>query len=215
MRMFNRVAIVCDKNMSGAAIALRSVLECFALRVDFHNFVQKRQVVSFFAELHPEYSHTIIVCHGSGGDDEPYLMFDVVDQVDGHYDEAEGWEGVTVKLTPSGVLEHVRGTHGTVVSLACGSGCAALARAFLAAGCDAYIGPTSPYLDSDAAVLFALNYFYFLLAEDRDYAPERYTDREAVEKASMVDAGWKYGTESFVRWAPDEAVGDRRLGRTR
>lgn len=197
MKILDRVAIVCDNKLLDEALALRAVLESYGIQVDFHRFIQKRQIFAFFAHPHPEHSHTILVCHGSGGDEDPYLMFEVVDQAEGRYDDPDGWDGITVRWTAAEVLAHVGGGRGTVLSLACGSGRAPLARAFLKAGFQAYIGPVSHYLDVDSALVFAINFFYFLLAEDRDYAPARYGEPEAVKKAAAVDAGWAYGTESF------------------
>ena len=55
MKLFDRVAIVCDHTpeILQAASALRTVLECFGLRVDFHYLIQKRQVIEFFKRPRP------------------------------------------------------------------------------------------------------------------------------------------------------------------
>jgi hypothetical protein len=66
-----------------------------------------------------------------------------------------------------------------ILSTACETGRAPLARAFLAAGCPGYVAPRgSP--DGDAALMFALNAAYWFVARRRPLA-------EAVERARAAD----------------------------
>ena len=82
LRLFTPVAIVCDRTMLREADALRGVLESFRLHVDFHYFVQKRQILDFFSQQR-NYAYTIIFCHGSGETPEDmHLRLEVVDQED-------------------------------------------------------------------------------------------------------------------------------------
>src|SRR3712207_6711354 len=93
------VAVVTDRN-SEEANALRAALEVFRLRVDFYRMVQRRQLLAFLAGEHIPYDYTVLCGHGTGPDDAPKLVMEVVDQVAGD-DEAEtGWEPVLVELTP-------------------------------------------------------------------------------------------------------------------
>jgi hypothetical protein len=70
-----------------------------------------------------------------------------------------------------------------------------LARAFVASGCRAYIGPIED-VDQDAGAVFTLGFVYHLLSRDRD--PKiGCTDREAVERASRFDTNARAGTHLF------------------
>ena len=117
LRMFTPVAIVCDRTMIREAHALRGVLESFALQVDFHYFIQKRQILDFFAQPR-NYAYTIIFCHGSGKTAEDmHLRLEVVDQESGDYDTPgdEGWDFVVVELTPAKIAEYVQNRDGHAV----------------------------------------------------------------------------------------------------
>ena len=179
------------------ANALRAMLEAFALHVEFHHLVQKRQVAEFFGRSRPDCGYTVVFTHGYHG---KQLTFHVVDQADGEYDETQGWASIDFALTPGLIAEYVKEPKGTLISLACGGGSEALAQAFLAAGYDAYAGADADYADSDACLLFASGLFYCLLAEERDYAPRTYTLREAVEQASRLDPDFELGTRTFRCW---------------
>ena len=203
MKMFTAVAVVRDSKCLGIATALRGVLEPFALHVELLHLLQARQVREFFDHPRPAYAHTVLVCHGDGEDDAPYLVFDVVDQVNGQHDRPEGWRSTPVHCTPSWVAAHVRHGQGTLVSLACGSGREPLARAFLEAGYTAYVGPTEPYIDYDSSLVFAINWFHLLLSEDWDYGPGAHTEREALTAASAVDGDWPYGTRAFALYGSE------------
>jgi hypothetical protein len=198
MQLFTPIGIVCDHTMVEPATALRAVLESFRLRVDFYRMVQRRQVLSFFAEPPAQYAYTILWTHGSGSTAEDmHLAFEVVDQKEGNYQQAEGWEAVTLKLTPDAIAEYVRQQSGTLISTACGAGRDPLARAFLQTGYHTYIAPLETYYDLDAGLLFCINFFYYLLAEDRDYAPITYSEQAAFELAAQSDPDFPSGTRAF------------------
>lgn len=197
MKLFTKIAIVCDHTLVESALALRSVLESFRFHVDFYRLVQARQVTEFFANPPNDCAAVVIVCHGSGDDAAPHLRFEVVDQEEGDYQSPTGWDTVVLEWTPDLIRKHVGQGFRMVVCLACGGGRAPLAEAFLDAGCDAYIGAVAPYLNMASADMFALSFFYWLLAEDRDYYSASYSAIEAVDLAKQFDAGWEYGTQSF------------------
>ena len=184
--------------MTEEASALRGMLESFRLRVDFYRFVQKPQVFDFFA-LPRNYAYTIILCHGGGGGtpEDMHVRFEVVDQVSGDYENPEDWDSATIELTPTNIAEHVQNRDGTLISIACGSGRAPLADAFLKSGYRSYIAPTETFSNTDSALVFVVNLFYHLMAEDRDYATTTYTEQEAVEKAAQLDPDFIYGTKLF------------------
>ena len=213
LRMFTPVAIVCDRTMLREAHALRGVLESFALQVDFHYFIQKRQILDFFAQSR-NYAYTIIFCHGSGKTAEDmHLRLEVVDQEAGDYDTPgdEGWDFVVVELTPAKIAEYVQNRDGTLLSTACGSGREPLAEAFLKSGYRSYIAPVhlddpeEIYVDLDSSLVFFTNFFYYLMdGVDRDYSTTTYTEQEAVEKASQLDPDFRFGTKIFRRYTTKE-----------
>lgn len=204
MKLFDEVAVACDLKMIEEANAIRAVLESFRLRVRFHRFVRRRNVVEFFGDSPGGCEYTVLVCHGMGDAEEPKIRFEVVDQAEGKMDAPEGWEDAPFDLTPSTITKVVAGARGTLVSVACGSGRKPLAEAFLAAGYEAYVAPVEEYYDGDSAVLFVAGFFYHLLAEDRDYAPMSYTAREATERAAAMDEHFELGTRAFRYHGKDE-----------
>lgn len=200
MKLFANVAIVTDHSMHEDADAIRSVLESLSLRADLYRLVQKPQVAGFFQQDR-QYPYTIVFCHGAGDPpDELHIAVQVVDQKDGRYQDPEGWSPITVKMTPSFVRDNVRGRTGTLISVACGSGCRPLADAFIDAGYDAYIAPVEPYYNSQAGIAFLTSLFYLLMAEDRDYAEKTFSEEEAVRMAAALDDSFKYGPMAFRRF---------------
>lgn len=198
MKVFDSVVIACDHTpeMVLTAKALQGVLENFGLRVYFYHLVQKQHVISFLAQQFPSSDYVVLCGHGSGSDDDMSINFQVVDQVDGQFDNPEGWHSLTFGLTPANATQYIQHAQGTFISTACGSGRAPFAQAFLAAGYRAYIAPTS-YYDGDATILFVLGFFYHLLAASRDYAERVYTDKEASERAAALDVDFQFGTRTF------------------
>jgi hypothetical protein len=198
MRLFERVAVACDHTpeMLAMAGALRAMLECFTLRVDFYHLIQKRQVLDFFARP-PEADFTVLFTHGEEG---RQLTFTVVDQEDADYEATHGWDGVEFALTPENIPEVVKGARGTLIAVGCGGGKPTLAEAFLAAGYSAFVGATTDYVNSDASLLFVVGLFYHLLAESQNYTPHGYTLEEAVARASEIDRDFEEGTRAFRCW---------------
>ena len=213
LRMFTRVAVVCDRTMLRDAQALRGMLEAFGLQVDFYFFVQKRQILDFFSQPR-NYAYTVIFCHGSGETAENmHLRLEVVDQEDGDYDTPgdEGWDHIVVELTPAKISEYVQSREGALLSTACGSGREPIAEAFLKSGYRAYIAPVHPdepeeiYVDLDSSLVFFTSFFYYLMdGVDRDYSTTVYTEQEAAEKAAQLDPHFRFGTKIFRRYTADE-----------
>jgi len=200
MKLFDVVALVTDQHFGEQSLAIRAFLESMRLRVDYFRVVQDRNVSGFFADHAPRYDTTIIFTHGTGPDEAPSIDFSVVTQANDDYSSSEGWSPTVIKLDPSSA-ESLVGGHGrgTLVTLSCGSGRPALADALLQQGYDTVLGPTEPYWDSNAATLFAVTYFYGLLAEDRDYS-EPYSMEEALELARGVDARFRFGPQSVAAY---------------
>jgi hypothetical protein len=198
MKSFQRpVAVVTDRDSVEDATAIRAALEVFRLRVDFYRMVQRRHLLAFLAGEHIPYDYTVLCAHGTGPDEAPKLVVEVVDQVAGDHEAATGWESVPVELTPQTIPKLVHAAGGTLMCGACGGGRAPLAQAFLAAGYDAYIGADQRYVDGESAFLFTVGFFYFALAEDRGPGAVAYSDAEAVERAAALDPEFRSGTKWY------------------
>lgn len=106
MKLFNSVVIGCDNSTYSfqAANAIRAALESFGLRVHLYDLVQKQDTLKFLAGVIPECDDVIFCCHGdndvNGG---AQIAFQVVDQADGDYSQANGWERVKFALTPANI----------------------------------------------------------------------------------------------------------------
>jgi hypothetical protein len=110
-------------------------------------------------------------------------------------------------LTPSTIPNLVTAAGGTLIAIA---GQESLVQPFLAAGYDAVIAPTEPCSDYDAALLFAVGFFYFARSEDAVTPPAPgvrqiwalhppgpgHSDEQAVALAAAVDrdriGGYRY-----------------------
>jgi hypothetical protein len=194
MKLFDRVAVVCDETFVEHASATRAFLEAMRLRVDFYRLVQRRNVLDFFGRDAARYDYTVLWSHGLGDGDGMAVRLQVVDQAEGDLRATTGWSGVQCDLTVETIPEIVTGVSGgTLVALGCGAGRPPLAQAFLAAGYDGYIGSTPKYYDADAALLFTTSFFYYLLAEDRDFEDRTHTVAQAVHLAAAADPGFRCG----------------------
>ena len=209
MKPFETVTVVCDQGggMLGLAGSIRTFLEGLSLHVQFYNLVQKRDVLKFLAGEFPLTQYAVICCHGNEvADIGKQMSFEVVHQKDDDYENPDGWERVTFGLTPANIVKYVRGEGRTFVSLACGAGHEEFAQAFLKAGCNTYIAPQGAFVNSNAAVLFTAGFFYFLQAESRDEERIVYSEAEAVQKASVIDPDYTYGTRPFRCFTRDNVM---------
>jgi hypothetical protein len=161
---------------------LRSVLEEFGLRVHLYRLYQKRNVEDFFA--------------GRGLPKE--CRYTVLCS-HGHGPDDDPKIRLEVVDQKDGDPDAVEGRE-------------PLARAFLEAGYDGYVGATEDYVDGDSALLFTIGFFYHLLADERDYAPRTFTDREAAERArrwtvSSNSARGPTATGDRKTWRPTGSTG--------
>ena len=199
LKTFDTVTLVCDPVTIEHANAIRAVLETYRLQVHFVQLIQRHQAEEFFANPNPNCGYTILDAHGTG-EPEMGIHLSVVDQKDGDYQAAHGWQESPLLLTSATVPKLVKG-HGTLISLGCESGNQPLTDAFLESGCDAYIAPTGDraYPDADAVTLFVAGFFYFAMSGDRDHSTASYSDEEATVRASAIDADFMLGTALFRR----------------
>lgn len=149
-----------------------------------HFCVQKQNILDVLAGKIPD-SKYVVLCSSGGG-------FDVVEKINGK------WEGTWVKLTPENVPELVKLPGRTVIAMGCTYGREELAKAFIDTGCRAYIasGADGTHIDQDSNILFVIAFFYHLLSSSRDPHAIR-TDKQAVEKAAVIDTEFKEGTHLY------------------
>jgi len=203
MKLFEHVAVAASSEDPGALV-LRSELEQLGLRVHHYRFYQKRNVEDFFASkgVPSECRYTVLYAHGYGPEDDPKFRFEVVDQEQGNPYTVEGWQPYDFDLTKDNVPELVTASRGTLVASGCGAGREPLAKAFLEAGYEGYVGATENYVDGDSALLFVIGFLYHLLAEERDYAPRTFTDKEAA----AIDEDFELGTRAYRYWSRKELL---------
>ncbi len=189
MRMFDPVVIACDQATLDVAMAVRSALELFRLRVHLHLCVQRRNVLDLLAGRIPDSEYVVLCWGGQHAPHGPEIRPSVVDQVDGKWQQAE------VALSSASVPQLVHLPGRTVLALGCSTGAEPIAQAFLRSGCRAYVGPTAA-VDQDATALFAISFFYHLLSPDRD-SDLACTEEEAVRRARAIDRECRAGTHVF------------------
>lgn len=197
MKMFEPVVIACDTSYIDGAIAIRSALEWFHLRVHLYHLTQKKNAEDFFSGNIVSSDYVVLLTGGLGRTnrndesiDEMAMGFHrLVDQIDGKWDE------VDFALTPANIPNIVNLKGRTVISLGCGAGRRPFADAFLKSGCKAYIAADGE-VNNDAYFLFPVAFFYHLLSPEHPAAGEC-SDREAVERAASMDKLCKEGTHVF------------------
>jgi hypothetical protein len=167
------VSIVLVSFTEGEAMTLRNVLEYFNYRVEIHRVGSRPQFVEILRGNIPTFRDVLISCHGDGGGFViPYQR----------------------PLTAEELGQKIHLPGQRVLSLGCATGSEVLANAFLAGGCEAYVGPAGG-VEANAALLFAIHLYYFL-AEKWSYA-------DAVEEARRHDEDCK----RFKLWLPQKSAG--------
>ena len=181
MDMFDPVVIAYDQTTFDLAMPMRSMLELYRLYVHMYYCCQKRNVLDVLAGKIPDAEYVVLVAGGCHDDDLECggcVSFKrVVEQVDGE------WQSADLKLFPEDVSRLVRLDDCTVIAIGCNTGREPLARAFLDAGCKAYLGPTEA-IDQNSTTMFVCAIFHYLLAEP----PDQLDVREAVVRARQIDS---------------------------
>lgn len=190
LKLGDRVGIVCDHSMVEQANALRATLEAWQLRVDLHRLVQHWQAEQFFQKQMAEYDYVIICCHGT---DRPKLRikFEVIVP---KKENPELGDMVDFELTPENISTKLNGFRGVLVSMACESGSEPLGKAFLKAGCKAYLAP-GDYSDDSSGMMFVMSFFYFLQYQWRLPDPQVWSIKDAADAARKLDPRAKFGTK--------------------
>jgi hypothetical protein len=137
-------------------IALRAALEQMGIRVNLFEVGQAKHVVNLLSGHECTASYVILDLHGNKG---RFLLPELASQV-------EATQPFSGCLTPTDLATFVHLPGRVVLSLACSTGCEALAQAFLDHGCVAYIGPEGgPF--GYGSFCFAVLLFYELTHRPR------------------------------------------------
>ncbi len=205
MKFLDHVAIGA-RSQAVTPLILQSVLQQFNIRAHLYRFYNPEQVTDFFARkgVPDEVRFTILCAHAGGPDDDPAIHYDLVEQKDGDVTSPYGWEDYDLKISKDTIPDLVADARGTLVAMGCGAGREPLAKAFLEAGYEGYVGATEEYIDGDSAFVFTVNLFYHLMAEERDFHWKDYTIAEAVERAALTDRDFAEGTRPYRYWSRED-----------
>jgi hypothetical protein len=139
-----------------AAFALRSVLEYWGMRVHIHIIGSANQLVELLSSPEQRAPWIIIECHGIvEGLALPALA-----------PEIEAAQRYHHSLSASNLRDFLCLPGAMVINTGCSLGTPAFARAFLNAGCQAYIGATDDP-DGNAALFYVLHLFYRLCCQQK------------------------------------------------
>ena len=194
MKIYDSVTIVSDEN-SEVAMAIRSVMEQFRLRVQLYVGVWKQHLLDFFEGKVPCAEHIVICTSGDGDTESENIDLDEMKMAFSCVQVVDDWEGTTFYLTPRNIPKLVSFQEKRVLFCGCGSGRQAFAKAFIGAGCKSYIGATGE-VDGDSAMMFVLSFFYHLLSSNRDEGITC-SERKAFERAVALDTLSPSGTCRF------------------
>ena len=181
MKMFDSIVVAYGRTTFDLAMSVRAMLELYRLYVHTYYCCQKGNLLDVLAGRIPDADYVVLVFGGGLGRDLarggciscPRLV-----------EQARGkWRTVDVKLFSKDIRRLVNLKGRTVIAMGCNTGRQSLARAFLDAGCRAYIAPTRP-IDQNSTTMFVCAFFHCLLAEP----PDRLCDRDAVERARRIDS---------------------------
>lgn len=154
-----QVALVCGPDSDMEAQAVRAALECFGVRVFTYWIGRPNDLIDVLSgdDL---YEGTDMILLSFHGDEGRLIMPELGDDV---YEpnEPRGDFG------PDEIRRFARLDGKTVIANGCTLGDPALAEAFLARGCNMFIGPDD-YPDGNDALMFVLRLFYEIIQQGRD-----------------------------------------------
>lgn len=142
-----------------AAFAQRSVLEYWGMHVHIHFIGSANQLVELLSTPGQRAPWIVLECHGiAEGLALPALA-----------PEIEAAQRYHHALSANNLHEFLQLNGAFVINTGCSLGTPAFARAFLDAGCQAYIGATDDP-DGNAALFYVLHFFYGLVCQQKPLA---------------------------------------------
>ncbi len=173
MSKFSLDLIVIDNDLE--ALALRSALEWWGVKVNLYIIGKAQDVVDFFqsGQLAP---YICIAGHGDGDAASPNWSF-VLPELGEEIAKKQPYDKF---LHPADIAEFAKLSGQHIFSNACQTGHLEMANVFLSAGAASYVAPQkAPF--GNATLHFALNFYYWQFAKEKDV-------NEAFEKAlSQID----------------------------
>ncbi len=136
---------ILDIGSSLEAIAIRSVLESFNIKVEISFIGRPNQ---FIQEINDSSNKYIIIC--GHGEKNKFLMPILADDI---YEKDE-----PIHITSEVVNEKISISNKVIISTCCATGTKELANAFTSKG-NLYVAPTD-YIDGNAALFFVIKLLY-------------------------------------------------------
>jgi GNAT superfamily N-acetyltransferase len=149
--------------------ALRAVLESLRIRVNLVPVGQARHLVRLFDGSEASAPFLVLACHGEGS---RILLPCLAPQV-------ERFQPYHGSLGPQEIAACARLAGRTVICAGCDTGTPELAEAFLAAGCDAYLGPAGAPFGYASTIVVAVVFFELIQGRSID---------SAVDKLAAIDS---------------------------
>jgi len=165
------VAVVCGPNCELETQAIRSALECFGARV-FTYWAGRPYDFIFVLTGEDLYPDTDMIFLSFHGDEGKFVMPELAEEV---YEAGEP----VGDFGPDEIKRFARLKEKIVIANGCTLGEPGMAKAFMDAGCKAYIGPDD-YPDGNAALMFAIRLFYEMIQN-------RKSVKEAFDLAQSTD----------------------------
>lgn len=159
--------IVIDDNLE--ALAVRACLERWGVTVNLHLIGKSSDLVSLFNEPERLSSNILITCHGTK---KGIVLPELAPQIA----KKEPYRDF---ITPANLKEFVNLKGHVVLSTGCVTGKQTFANVFMSRGAGAYIA-LQGYPEASAALLFVVNFYYFLLVK-------KLSVKEAYQKAVQSD----------------------------
>ncbi len=169
--------------------ALRSVLECYGITTVLHPIATAAQLVALLDGSAALSQHIVFMCHGC---EEGIALPELAPEI-------EAAQPYRKFLTAENLQEFLHLPDKVVLNTGCTSGSAEFGDALLKAGCRSYIAPAG-YPDGDAALFFALHFFY-----------EYHCCQRTIGEAHNLARGHNAETGLFTLYAPTNEYSVRPL----
>jgi hypothetical protein len=178
---------VIDIDDTLGSLALRSVLECWGVRVSAHWVGMAKDVVRLLGGQENLSEIVVLMCHGNNGEMALPVLHPSVEK-------KQPYHGA---LTPQDLGQFLKLPGRIVLNTGCSLGAAPFARAFLDAGCKAYVGATGDP-EGAASLFYGLHLFYGLFCR-------RLSLRAAHELARSHGSETRY-YRLYERGTPDRGT---------
>ena len=164
----NSLDIICiDDDLE--ALAIRSVLEYWQIKVNLHFIGKSQDIVDILKHPESTSKNILIMCHG----DEKGIC------LPGLVSEIATTQPYDKHITSDNLYEFLNISAKTVINTGCKTGTTDFASAFLENGCTNYIAPID-YPEGNASLFFIINFYYQFFVKNESV-------KNAYQKAKSSD----------------------------